>query len=264
MPFMDMTAPPLEPEALADRLRRAPWRRYVTIGDSLTEGLGDPVEGYPNMPWAETIGHAFKQLHPGFAFLNLGKRYLTARQVRETQLEPALDFEPDLATVLAGGNDLGDPFDPEGIERELDNMVAALTDIDATVSTLSMPDVVRSGRYPKRMAEVLGPRLAVHREISVRIAERYDTVFFDVFNHPMAEDPSIISDDLLHPNMRGQAILADRVLQGLASLVSPTSSRVPGGSNAVSQLGPSATSQPSMNPPSGPKRWTTEYSQSDS
>jgi lysophospholipase L1-like esterase len=214
-----MTAAPLEPEELADRLRRAPWRRYVTIGDSLTEGLGDPVEGYPNMPWAEAIAQAFEWLHPDFEFLNLGKRYLTARQVRETQLEPALDFEPDLAVVLAGGNDLGDPFDPEGIERELDTMAAALTDTGATVVTLSMPNVVRNGRYPKPMAEVLGPRLAVHREISVRIAERYDTVFFDVFNHPMADDPSVVSDDLLHPNMRGQAILADAVLQGLASLV---------------------------------------------
>jgi lysophospholipase L1-like esterase len=216
---MDKTAAPLEPEELADRLRRAPWRRYVAIGDSLTEGLGDPVEGYPNMAWAEAIGQAFKQLHPDFAFLSLGRRYLTARQVRETQLQPALDFEPDLATVLAGGNDLGDPFDPEGIEGELDTMVAALTDTGATVCTLSILNAVRCGRYPKQMAEVLGPRLAVHREISVRIAERYDTVFFDVFDHPMADDPSVVSDDLLHPNMRGQAILADLVLQGLASLV---------------------------------------------
>ena len=214
-----MTAPPLEPEELADRLRRAPWRRYVTIGDSVTEGLGDPVEGYPNMAWAEAIAQAFKQLHPDFAFLNLGKRYLTAREVRETQIQPALDFEPDLTTVLAGGNDLGDPFDPEGIERELDTMVADLIDTGATVSTFSMPDVVRCGRYPKQMAEVLGPRLAVHREISVRIAERYDTVFFDYFNHPTCDDPSIVSDDLLHPNMRGHAIVADLVLQGLASLV---------------------------------------------
>jgi lysophospholipase L1-like esterase len=214
-----MTARPPEPEELADRLRRAPWRRYVTIGDSLTEGLGDPVEGYPNMAWADAIGHAFKQLHPDFAFLNLGKRYLTARQLRETRLQPALDFEPDLATVLAGGNDLGDPFDPAGIERELDTMVAALTDTGATVSTMAMPNMVRCGRYPKRVAEVLGPRLAVHHEISVRVAERYDTVFFDYFNHPMCDDPSVVSDDLLHPNMRGYAIIADLILQGLASLV---------------------------------------------
>jgi lysophospholipase L1-like esterase len=214
-----MTAPPLEPEELADRLRRAPWRRYVTIGDSVTEGLGDPVEGYPNMAWAEAIAQAFKQLHPDFAFLNLGKRYLTARQVRETQIQPALDFEPDLTTVLAGGNDLGDPFDPEGIERELNTMVADLIDTGATVSTFSMPDVVRCGRYPKQMAEVLGPRIAIHREISVRIAERYDTVFFDYFNHPMSADPSVVSDDLLHPNMRGHAIVADLALHGLASLI---------------------------------------------
>ena len=218
MPAIDMTAPPLEPEELADRLRRAPWRRYVAIGDSLTEGLGDPVEGYPKMPWAEATAQAFKQLHSDFAFLNLGKRYLTARQIRETQLQPALDFGPDLATVLAGGNDLGDPFDPEGIERELGTMVAALTETGATVCTMAMPNIVRSDRYPERLSEVLGPRLAVHHEISARIAERYDTVFLDYFDHPISEDPSTISDDLMHPNMRGYAIIADRVLQGLASL----------------------------------------------
>jgi lysophospholipase L1-like esterase len=219
MPVMDMTAPPLGPEELADRLRRAPWRRYVTIGDSLAEGLGDPVEGYPNMPWVEAIAQAFKELHPDFESLNLGKRYLTARQVRETQLQPALDFAPDLATVLAGGNDLGDPFDPEEIERELDTMIAALTEAGATVFTLSIPDAGRSGRWPEQLVEILGPRLAAHREITARVAERYDAVLFDYYNHPMAEDPSIVSEDLMHPNMRGQALTAEGVIQGLASLV---------------------------------------------
>lgn len=219
MPVIDITAPPLEPEELTGRLRRAPWRRYVAIGDSLTEGLGDAVEGYPNMPWPEATAQAFKQLHPDFEIINLGKRYLSARQVRETQLQPALDFEPDLVTVLAGGNDLGDPFDPEGIERELDTMVAALTDAGATVCMLSLPNVVRCGLYPEPMADILGPRLAVYHEICARVAERYDAVFFGYFNHPMSDDPSHVSDDLLHPNMRGQAIVADVVLQGLASLV---------------------------------------------
>src|SRR5436189_6302198 len=105
MPVIDITAPPLEPQELADRLRRAPWRRYVSLGDSLTVGLGDPVEGYPNMAWTEATGQAFKQLLPDFESLHLGKPYLTARQVREEQLQPALDFEPDPATVPAGRND---------------------------------------------------------------------------------------------------------------------------------------------------------------
>jgi lysophospholipase L1-like esterase len=219
MPAVDITAPPLDPEELTERLRRAPWRRYVTIGDSLTEGLGDPVEGSPNMPWAEATGHAFKQLHPDFEFLNLGKRYLTAREVRETQLQTALDFEPDLATVLAGGNDLGDPFDPDGIERELDAMISALTDSGATVYMLSLPNIVRSGRYPDKLAEILGPRIAVHREVVSRVAERHDALFIDYFTHPSCEDPSIVSDDLMHPNMSGHAIVAEVVLQALASLV---------------------------------------------
>jgi lysophospholipase L1-like esterase len=219
MPLVDLTAPPLSPEEVTDRLSRAPWRRFVAIGDSLTEGLGDPVEGYPTIPWAEGIAKRLEEQHPDFAFLNLGKRYLSARQVRETQLQPAIDFRPDLASVLAGGNDLGDPFDPENIEREMDTMISALTDTGATVVTLSMPDVVRSGRYPEKMADILGPRLAVHREVTARVAERYDTVFIDYFHHPACEDPSIISDDLVHPNMHGHAIINDLVIQALASLV---------------------------------------------
>lgn len=223
MPLVDLTAPPLGPDELTDRLRRAPWRRFVAIGDSLTEGLGDPVEGYPTTPWADGIADAFKQVHPDFAYLNLGKRYLAAREVRETQLQPAIDFGPDLASVLAGGNDLGDPFDPENIEREMDTMISALIGTGATVVTLSMPDVVRSGRYPEKMADILGPRLAAHREITARVAERHDTVFIDYFHHPACEDPSIISADLVHPNMHGHAIINDLVLQALASLV-PASS----------------------------------------
>lgn len=219
MPVVDFTAPRLGPEELADRLRRAPWRRYATLGDSLTEGLGDPVEGYPDLAWAQATANAFKEQHPDFEFLNLGQRYATAKQVRETQLQPALDFQPDLATVLAGGNDLGDPFDPEGIERELDTMVGALTEAGATVYTWSMLNMMRCGRYPEPMAEFLKPRLEVYREISVRIAERYDTIFFDCYEHPMCDDPSILSDDLLHINMRGQALLTDLVLQGLAAQV---------------------------------------------
>jgi hypothetical protein len=75
-------------------------------------------------------------------FLNLGKCYLTARQVRETQLQPH-STPSRTSRRCTPGQRLGDPFDPEGIERELDTMVAALTDTGATASTFSMPNVVR-------------------------------------------------------------------------------------------------------------------------
>ena len=100
-------------------------------------------------------------------------------------------------------------------------IVCALTKAGSTVATLSMPDFVRrSGRYPQEMVELLGARVEVHREISVRIAERYDAVFFDFFNHPVSDDPSVVSADLVHPNMRGYAIIADAAVHGLASLIS--------------------------------------------
>ena len=220
MPRVEHNAPELTEEQLTERLRRAPWRRFAALGDSLTEGLGDPVEGYPNRPWVPLVNERFRSLHPDFETLNLGKRYLTAAQVRETQLEPALEFGPDLASVLAGGNDLGgDPFDPEGVERDIDAMVAQLTEAGATVFTFSIMNITSSGLYAKEMCDFVLPRMQAIRDAVARVSERYDTIFFDYFDHPMAADPSVYSDDLLHTNMKGHALLAERIVQGLAAQV---------------------------------------------
>src|SRR5436309_1786285 len=84
----------------------APWRRLAVIGDSMAAGVGDDVPGYPAGGWAATVARVLTLVHPDLAYLNLGERDRYAAEVREQQLPLALDFRPDLAVVLAGGNDL--------------------------------------------------------------------------------------------------------------------------------------------------------------
>lgn len=93
----------LDPAATARELfSGVPWRRYVALGDSLTEGLGDPVDGFPGGGWCQMTASALQAIRPDLEFVNLGRRNLTTQQIRETQLERAIELKPDLVTVLAG------------------------------------------------------------------------------------------------------------------------------------------------------------------
>src|SRR3954466_15970004 len=82
-----------------------PWRRFVVIGDSVAEGLAEPVPGYSEVQLADRIAGELSATAPSLDYLNLGHRGLRTREIRASQLGPALDFRPDLALVVGGGND---------------------------------------------------------------------------------------------------------------------------------------------------------------
>ncbi len=80
--------------------------RYVAIGDSTVEGLEDPGPGGVYVGWADRLAHHLAEVHPDLTYANLAVRGLTAREVRQTQLEPALYLQPEIAVVVAGVNDV--------------------------------------------------------------------------------------------------------------------------------------------------------------
>jgi hypothetical protein len=121
-----------------------PWRRFVVVGDSLAEGIGDPAPGYEHLGWADRVASTL-----GADYLNLGRRNLLAAEVRATQLEPALAFGPDLAAVVCGGNDLMRPdHNPEAVERDVDAIVAALRAAGSEVIMLAPFDLSQSELLP--------------------------------------------------------------------------------------------------------------------
>ncbi|MFF8594005.1 SGNH/GDSL hydrolase family protein [Streptomyces sp. NPDC015220] len=214
-------------EGEADRLLAGhPWKRFVVLGDSVAEGLGDPVPGYLDQPWADRLATALKRHSPDMAHLNTGRRNTRAALVRSTQLTEVLDFRPDLALVACGGYDtLVTGFDAERVGAELRAIVTALRETGCTVITVSMIDGSRGPRVPAAVRDRLGERLRDLSEVTGRLARDLDTVHIDLFDHPVGGEDGLLSADGRHANRRGHAIAATEAIRTIGAYLDRTGVR---------------------------------------
>jgi lysophospholipase L1-like esterase len=185
------------------------WKRFVALGDSLTEGVGDPIGHGGLRGWASHLAAGLAALNPHFMFSNLARRSLTTADVLAGQLPVAVEMNPDLASALVGMNDLMQPdFDAGRFERELDELVSDLQGIGATVLMASFPDVSRYLLAPRRVREPIHRRLAAATEVTRSVAAARGAVFVDVWSLPNAQGRDILAIDRMHPNARGHLLLA--------------------------------------------------------
>src|SRR3954452_16797927 len=113
-----------------------PWSRYVALGDSFTEGLGDPEPRSPGglRGWADRVAEELAVGCEGFSYANLAVRGLLLEQILNQQIGPALALGPDLVTLSAGGNDMVfRSSDPDKLAGKLDAGVGLLNQTGATV-----------------------------------------------------------------------------------------------------------------------------------
>jgi lysophospholipase L1-like esterase len=200
----------------AQQLAGHPWRRFVVVGDSIAEGIGDPWPGYPDQPWCERIALELSQHVPDFAYLNLGVRSTLTEAVRDNQLTPALEFKPDLVMVAAGGYDILNPFyDAHAVDAVMREMVAAFTEAGADVITVGLLDGSKAPQMPQVFKVVLRTRI---RNLSARaaaIAADYDALHLSMTNHPAAAQADCYSEDPRHGSMRGHAIVVAETIRML-------------------------------------------------
>ncbi|MEH0843956.1 SGNH/GDSL hydrolase family protein [Micromonospora sp. CPCC 205711] len=202
----------------ADLLRGHPWHRFVVLGDSVAEGMCEPVAGYPDVQWADRIAAELAAARPGLAYLNLGRRGLRAHEVRAAQLDAAVAFAPDLALVVCGGNDAFRPsFDADAVDAELAAMVAALRDTGAEVITVGMFDVSWSPAVPEPLRPGLGERMRRLSSHTGRLAARLGTLHVHLTDHPAVADPSLYSADGRHGSARSDAIAAAETVRRLGA-----------------------------------------------
>jgi lysophospholipase L1-like esterase len=199
--------------------------RIVTLGDSITLGLGDPAPGGGWRGWTCHLagGLPKPELH------NLAVNGAQAKHVERDQLPTALLLRPHVATVVVGINDtLRAGFDPVRTGQATARTVAALTAGGATVVTLRLPDPAQMFGLPSALARPLSRRLrAVNAELD-RIAAHYGTVHWDASTDPETYDRANWSVDRLHPNERGHRLIAGRLWDRLAAAGVPVAAR-PGG-----------------------------------
>lgn len=187
--------------------------RYVALGDSQTEGCGDGDDVRGLRGWADRLAEQLARDTPGLLYANLAVRGRLAGQVRAEQLAPALALRPDLATVVAGVNDLlRSGFDADEVAGHLEAMFAALTAQGARVATVTFPDVARI----TPLARPLRPRVLALNDRIRRAADRHGVVVAETSHHPVVTDPRLWSADRLHASPLGHARIAAAVADALA------------------------------------------------
>jgi lysophospholipase L1-like esterase len=213
------SAPEFDPVGEARALfATVPWQRYVALGDSTTEGLGDPYPGYPDIGWPDMIAAGLRAVRPELDFFNLGKRFLVASEVRESQLTQALGHRPDLASVVVGGNDmLAEQFSGEAVEAEIEQIVAPLRAQGATVFTCTMFNIFAAGVLNEEATAFLEPRYVRLNEAVRRVADRHGLPLVDLANAEVSRRPEMYSKDLQHASRLGHAATAVLMLRELAS-----------------------------------------------
>ncbi|MFE0450023.1 SGNH/GDSL hydrolase family protein [Streptomyces sp. NPDC058914] len=188
------------------------YARYVALGDSQTEGLGDGDDGIGLRGWADRLAEHLAHHNPGLRYANLAVRGRLAGQVHTEQLDPALALRPDLATVVAGVNDLMRPrFDADEVAGHLEAVFAALTAQGARVATVTFPDAARL----TPLARPLSPRvLALNARIR-EAAGRHGVAVAETAGHAVVNDPRLWSPDRLHASPLGHARIAAAVAHAL-------------------------------------------------
>lgn len=188
------------------------YLRYVALGDSHTEGLGDGDDDRGLRGWADRLAERLDRHRPGLRYANLAVRGRKAAEVRAEQLPPALAMRPDLATVVAGVNDVLRPrVDLDEVAGHLEAMFAALTAQGATVATLTVPDV---GRITP-LARPIGSRVRALNDRVREAADRHGVVVAETAAHPVVTDPRLWSADRLHAGPLGHARIAAAVAEAL-------------------------------------------------
>src|SRR5690606_27420177 len=189
------------------------FSRFVALGDSFTEGVGDDDPDAPNgvRGWADRVAEQLAHHHDRFAYANLAIRGRLLQQVLDEQLAPALEMKPDLVTMYAGGNDLMRP--KVAIDALCDDYEAAVDQLAATGATVVLftgADGVEDPIF-RRMRG----RTAVYNEHVRLIAARHGALVVDMWAMRALRGRRMWSAARLHLGPDGHPPVAKAVLDSL-------------------------------------------------
>lgn len=189
---------------------------YAALGDSFTEGVGDPYPDSGTVPgghfrgWADRFAGHLAQNVSEVRYANLAVRGKLLRQVLAEQVPPALELGPDLVTLWAGGNDLLRPGGhPDRLVRVLEQGVRRLRERDIDVVLLTGANF--SSGY---MRSLIG-RFARYY-LGVRaIADTYGCRLVDLWPMTVLRDVRAWDSDRLHMSPEGHRRVALRACEAL-------------------------------------------------
>ena len=189
--------------------------RFVAVGDSFTEGVGDRDLRLPNdcRGWADRVAEELSRNDPRTRYANLAVRGRRLRRIVHEQLDAALAMEPNLVSFHAGGNDL--------LAARLD-LGALIRSFEAAVARIAGTgtQVLLFTEYNVPLSPVLEPlklRTAVFNKHIRRIAADYGTLLVDHWCFERFQDRRMWAPDRLHMSTPGHEYMAVKVLEVLGA-----------------------------------------------
>lgn len=188
--------------------------RYVAIGDSFTEGVGDERPDGTPRGWADLVADGLAAAHGGVDYASLAIRGKLLTPIVTEQLDAALALNPapTLLSLNGGGNDMLRPrADLDALIRQTAGAVQRCVDRGVGVLLLAGPDP--SARLP--MSKTVHSRAELLTAAVADLAGHTDLTFVDVFHDEEIKRPGYWGEDRLHLNAFGHRRVADLVLAAL-------------------------------------------------
>lgn len=187
--------------------------RFVALGDSFTEGVGDADPRLPNgvRGWADLVAVQLAALDSGFEYANLAVRSKRLEQVVEDQVDAAVGMKPGLVSLYAGGNNLLHAHvDVDRLARRFEDAVARLAATGARLLLFTGFDApLASGVAPLRRRNH-----SYNRRLRA-IAQRHNAMLVDSWCFEKLQERRMWSDDRLHLSTSGHLYMARKVLEVL-------------------------------------------------
>lgn len=196
-----------------DALIPSHFRRYVALGDSFTEGVGDADPSRPNgvRGWADRVAEALSRSVEDFGYANLAIRGRKLPQILAEQLEPGIALRPDLITIHGGGNDVLRPkVDLDALASSYDDAIGKLAGTGAKVVMFTVADPGMNS-----VLKVIRGRTAIFNEWVREIADRHGATVVDMWRMRGWEVEEVMDADRLHLNAVGHQEVAIAVLDAL-------------------------------------------------
>ncbi|MFI2213372.1 SGNH/GDSL hydrolase family protein [Streptomyces sp. NPDC020141] len=186
---------------------------YAAIGDSFTEGVGDPGPDGTYIGWADRFAVLLADRAPErtFRYANLAVRGRLLDQIVAEQVPRAKELAPDLVTFCAGGNDIIRPgSDPDDVAERFERAVADLT---AAVGTVMVTTGFDTRGVP--VLRHLRGKVATYTAHVRSIADRYGCPVLDLWSLRSVQDRRAWDGDRLHLSPEGHTRVALRAAQVL-------------------------------------------------
>jgi lysophospholipase L1-like esterase len=171
-----------------------PVGSFIALGDSFTEGVGDPYPDGTCRGWADRFAAQLATASPGVRYANFAIRGKVLRQVVDEQVPAAVALAPDLVSIAAGGNDLLRPkSDPDALAATFEHAVEALRQAGSQVMLFTGFD---PGGFPV-IRLIRGKAAAFNAQLRL-IARKHGCLHVDLWSMRVLRDPREWCEDRLH------------------------------------------------------------------